>query len=179
MRKILLATLTCLMSLAAVGQTTGSIVGLLTDKEFNNEPLAFANVIIKEQNKGTTSDFDGLYALEDLPTGTYTIVYSFVGYETVEITDIVVEEDKVTTVNVPMGASAATLEEVVITTTVRKESEVALLLEQKNAVTQKTAIGAQELSRKGVGDAATAISKVTGISKQEGSGNVFVDSIFV
>ena len=162
------------MSLAAVGQTTGSIVGLLTDKEFNNEPLAFANVIIKGQNTGTTSDFDGLYALEDLPVGTYTIIYSFVGYETVEIDNVVVEEDKVTTVNVPMGASAAALEEVVITTTVRKESEVALLLEQKNAVTQKTAIGAQELSRKGVGDAATAVSKVTGISKQEGTGNVFV-----
>ena len=162
------------MSLAAVGQTTGSIVGLLTDKEFNNEPLAFANVIIKGQNTGTTSDFDGLYALEDLPVGTYTIIYSFVGYETVEIDNITVEQDKVTTVNVPMGASAATLEEVVITTTVRKESEVALLLQQKNAVTQKTAIGAQELSRKGVGDAATAVSKVTGISKQEGSGTVFV-----
>jgi len=147
---------------------------LLTDKEFNNEPLAFANVIIKEQNTGTTSDFDGLYALEDLPVGTYTIIYSFVGYETVEIDNITVEQDKVTTVNVPMGASAATLEEVVITTTVRKESEVALLLQQKNAVTQKTAIGAQELSRKGVGDAATAVSKVTGISKQEGTGTVFV-----
>ncbi|NDB03511.1 MAG: TonB-dependent receptor [Flavobacteriaceae bacterium] len=49
-----------------------------------------------------------------------------------------------------------------------------MLLQQKNAVTQKTAIGAQELSRKGVGDAATAVSKVTGISKQEGSGTVFV-----
>ena len=174
MRKFLLAALFSVMSLAAVGQTTGSIVGLLTDKEFNNEPLAFANVIIKGQNTGTTSDFDGLYALEDLPVGNYTIIYSFVGYETVEIDNITVEQDKVTTVNVPMGASAATLEEVVITTTVRKESEVALLLQQKNAVTQKTAIGAQELSRKGVGDAATAVSKVTGISKQEGSGTVFV-----
>ena len=174
MRKFLLTALFSVMSLEAVGQTTGSIVGLLTDKEFNNEPLAFANVIIKGQNTGTTSDFDGLYALEDLPVGTYTIIYSFVGYETVEIDNITVEQDKVTTVNVPMGASAATLEEVVITTTVRKESEVALLLQQKNAVTQKTAIGAQELSRKGVGDAATAVSKVTGISKQEGSGPVFV-----
>jgi TonB-dependent receptor len=174
MRKFLLTALFSVMSLAAVGQTTGSIVGLLTDKEFNNEPLAFANVIIKGQNTGTTSDFDGLYALENLPVGTYTIIYSFVGYETVEIDNITVEQDKVTTVNVPMGASAATLEEVVITTTVRKESEVALLLQQKNAVTQKTAIGAQELSRKGVGDAATAVSKVTGISKQEGSGTVFV-----
>ena len=62
-----------------------------------------------------------------------------------------------------------------ITATTKKESEVALLLDQKNEITQKTSIGAQELSRKGVGDAATAVTKVTGISKQEeGSGNIFV-----
>ena len=171
-----LITIICLsVAFGAAGQSTGSIVGLLTDKEFNNEPLAFVNLFIEEEKKGTTSDFDGLYALEDLSEGTYTVVYSFVGYETVEIADISVEAGKVTTVNVPMGASAANLQEVFMTTTTKKESEVALLLDQKNAITQKTSIGAQELSRKGVGDAATAVTKVTGISKQEeGSGNIFV-----
>ncbi|HPF10431.1 MAG TPA: TonB-dependent receptor [Flavobacteriaceae bacterium] len=157
-----------------MAQGSGSIVGKLTDKDFNNEPLAFANVIIKNTAKGTTSDIDGLYALENVEPGTYTVVYSFVGYETVEIPNVTVVANKVTNVNVPLGASAATLDEVVIKTTTKKESEVALLLEQKNAVTQKTSIGAQELSRKGVGDVATAVTKVTGISKEEGSGNVFV-----
>ncbi|CAN0351791.1 unnamed protein product, partial [Ectocarpus sp. 4 AP-2014] len=38
----------------------------------------------------------------------------------------------------------------------------------------KTSIGAQELSRKGVGDVAEAVGKTTGISKQEGSGNIYV-----
>ena len=32
------------------GQNTGSIAGKLTDKDYNNEPLAFANVLLK----GTT-----------------------------------------------------------------------------------------------------------------------------
>ncbi|MFT7189325.1 MAG: hypothetical protein ACI9AV_002603, partial [Sediminicola sp.] len=36
-------------------ETTGSIVGTLTDKELNNEPLPFANVLIKGTTKGTTS----------------------------------------------------------------------------------------------------------------------------
>jgi len=155
-------------------QQTGSIVGLLTDKDFNNEPLSFANVIIKGTSKGSTSDIDGLYTLEDLAAGEYTIEYSFIGYETIEIDNILVEANKATTVNVPMGASAAALDEVFIRTTTRKESEVALLLEQKRAVTQKTSIGSEELAKKGVGDVATAVSKVAGISKQEGSGNVFV-----
>ena len=38
----------------------------------------------------------------------------------------------------------------------------------------KQAIGAQELARKGAGDVAAAVTKVTGISKEEGSGSVLV-----
>ncbi|WP_242202980.1 TonB-dependent receptor [Aestuariivivens insulae] len=154
-------------------QNTGTIAGKLTDKEFNNEPLAFANVLIKGTTKGTTSDFDGLYGFENLEPGSYTLVYSFVGYETREI-NVAVVAGKVSEVNVTMAASAASLDEVVITTTTKRESETALLLEQKKAVGFKTAIGSDELSRKGVGDVATAVTKVTGISKQEGSGNIFV-----
>jgi outer membrane receptor protein involved in Fe transport len=154
-------------------QNTGSIVGKLTDKEYNNEPLAFANVLIKGTIKGTTSDFDGLYAIENLAPGAYTLVFSFVGYETTEIKANVVA-GKVTEVNVPMGASAASLDEIVITTTTKRESETALLLEQKKAVGFKASIGADELSRKGVSDVAAAVTKVSGISKQESSGSVFV-----
>lgn len=155
-------------------QSTGSIVGKLTDKDYNNEPLSFANVFIKGTSKGTTSDFDGLYELANLEPGTYTVVYSFVGYETIEMPNVTVEADKVTTINVPMGASAAALDEIVVRTTTRRESEVALLLEQKNAVSIQQSIGAEELSRKGVGDAAGAVSKISGISQQEGGSNVYV-----
>jgi outer membrane receptor protein involved in Fe transport len=154
-------------------QSTGSVVGKLTDKEYNDEPLAFANVLIKGTTKGGTSDEEGLYSIENLEAGAYTLVLSFVGYETQEI-PITIVAGKVTTVNVPMGASAASLDEVVITTTTKRESETALLLEQKKAVAFKASIGADELSRKGVSDVATAVTKVSGISKQEGSGSIFV-----
>ncbi len=172
MRKYI-SLLLLILTTGAVAQT-GSIVGSLTDKDFNNEPLAFANVVIKGTSTGTTSDFDGLYALENIAPGTYTIVYSFVGYETVEIDGVVVEANKVTTVNVPMGASAAALDEVIIKTTTKRESEVALLLEQKKATTIKQNIGADELSRKGISDAASAVAQIAGISRQEGGGNVYV-----
>ena len=155
-------------------QQTGSIVGALTDKDYNNEPLAFANVIIKDTQKGVTSDYDGLYSIEKLAVGTYTLVFSFVGYETVEIENVTVEADKVTTVNVPMGSSAAALDEVIIKTTTKRESTVALLIEQKKASTIKQSIGAEELAKKGVSDAAGAVSKISGISRQEGGSNVYV-----
>jgi TonB-dependent receptor len=154
-------------------QGTGSVVGKLTDKDYNDEPLPFANVILKGTNKGVTSDFDGYYVIENLAAGTYTIQYSYVGYQTVEIAVNVIA-NQVTTLDVPMGASAAALDEVVIKTTTRRDSEVALLLDQKKATTMKQSIGADELSRKGVSDAAGAVTKISGISKQEGGSNVYV-----
>ena len=156
------------------GQELGSIVGKLTDKDSNNEPVPFANVIIKGTNKGVNSDIDGLYALENVESGTYTIEFSFIGYETVEIPNVEVTANKVTTINVPMGLKAASLDEVFIQTTTRKDSEVATLLDQKRAATIKQSIGAEELSRKGVGDAAGAVSKISGVSRQEGGNNVYV-----
>lgn len=155
------------------GQAAGSIAGKLIDKEYNDEPLAFANVLIKGTTTGTTSDMDGLYIFENLDPGTYTLIYSFVGYETQEVEAEVVA-GKVTEINITMGASAASLSEVVITTTTRKESEAALLLDQKKATEIKQSIGADELSRKGVSDAAGAVAKISGVSKQEGSSNVYV-----
>ena len=156
-----------------MAQSTGTIAGKLTDTDFNNEPLAFANVIIKGTTTGTTSDIDGLYIIENLDPGQYTIVVSFVGYTTKEI-PVEVVAGKVTEVDVPMSADSASLDEVVITTTTRKESEVALLMDQKKAVEIKQSIGAEELTRKGVGDAAAAVSKISGISKQESSSDVYV-----
>src|SRR5690606_38940811 len=153
---------------------TGTIVGKLTDKEYNNEPLPFANVFLKGTTKGITSDIDGLYSLENVEPGTYTVVYSFVGYETVEIPDVKVLADKVTNIDVPMGASAANLDEVVIKTTIRRESEVVLMLEQKKASTIVESIGAEQLNKLGVSDVSSATTKISGISKTEGSGSLFV-----
>ncbi|MEH6764002.1 MAG: TonB-dependent receptor [Aequorivita antarctica] len=161
-------------TVVTLAQESGSIVGKLTDTDYNNEPLPFANVFIKGTTIGVTSDIDGLYAIENVKPGTYTVVFSFVGYETVEIPNVTVIGDKVTNINVPMSASAAALDEVVIKTTTRRESAVALLLEQKKAVGITQSIGAEDLSRKGVGDAEGAVTKVTGVKKQAGIKNVFV-----
>ncbi|WP_299897864.1 TonB-dependent receptor [uncultured Aquimarina sp.] len=155
-------------------QETGTIAGTLLDKEVNNQPLPFANIVVLGTTLGTSSDFDGKYEIPNVPAGTYTLEFSFTGYETLRIPDVVIEPDKVTVIDTALGATAAALEEVVIKVQTNREREEALLLEQKNAITQKISIGAQELAKKGVGDVATAVTKATGISKQEGSGNIFV-----
>ncbi len=169
---ILLLILFCAISTQA--QTNGSIAGTLTDKEIGNQPLPFASVIIKGTTKGTTSDFDGNYIIDNVASGTYSLEISFVGYETKVISDVVVIADQVTTISTDLGASAAALDEVIIKTTSRKESVAALLLDQRNATTIKESIGATELAKQAISNVADAAAKISGVSKSEGSGDVFV-----
>ncbi|ADV48340.1 TonB-dependent receptor plug [Cellulophaga algicola DSM 14237] len=173
--KYLLVSLFLIVSTLSYAQDKGSVVGKVIDKEASDEPLAFANVLIKGTTKGTTTDFDGLYEIANIDPGTYIVVFSYLGYESVEIPNVAIEAGKATTINVPMAASEGmSLDEVVVTTTTRKDSEAALLLDQKRAVEIKTAIGAQELAKKAVSDAADATTKVTGVNKKEGSSKIYV-----
>jgi hypothetical protein len=55
-----------------MGYSQQGISGTLIDGDFN-EPLPFANILVKETGDGITSDFDGKYAFE-LSAGTYTLV---------------------------------------------------------------------------------------------------------
>ncbi|MFC4635449.1 TonB-dependent receptor domain-containing protein [Dokdonia ponticola] len=175
MKQFFLYTL-FLFSIAIQAQENGSISGTLTDKESaDGQPLPFASIVIKGTTQGTTSDFDGNYIIENVVPGTYTLEISFVGYETKEVPNVVVVSGQTVTINETLGASAAQLDEVIVTGTgSRKESVQALLVEQQNAVVQKQSIGADELASKGVSNAAVAVTKISGISKQEGGGNVYV-----
>lgn len=150
----------------------GTITGTLTDKDLNNESLPFANVVVKGTNIGVTTDETGKYTLS-IEAGTHTLQFSFLGYETIE-EKVEVKAGETVTVNKALGSGSYQLKDVVIQNTTSREKETALLLEQKKATEIKQSIGAQEMSRKGVSDVATAVTKTTGITKQEGSGSLFV-----
>lgn len=158
-------------ALFAQGQTSsGTIAGKLVDMGMNEEPLPFANVLIKGSTKGATTNLEGRFQIKDLDPGIYTLTVSYVGYDSREISNVEVVSGKVTEVNTKLGASASTLEEVLINTVSRRDSEVALLLEQKNAIEIKQAIGAEEFSRKGVSNVEQGLSKISGITTVEDRG---------
>lgn len=150
----------------------GTVTGTILDKEFNNEPLPFANIVIKGTKQGTSTNENGKYSIS-LKPGNYILVIGYLGYETKEIPfSIKANEKKV--INHTLEASGVQLNDVEIVQTVSKEKESALLQEQQKAVEIKQSIGAQEMSKKGISDVAAAVTKTTGITKQEGSGSIFV-----
>ncbi|RAK24468.1 outer membrane receptor protein involved in Fe transport [Flavobacterium aquaticum] len=150
----------------------GTVTGTILDKEFNNEPLPFANIVIKGTKQGTSTDENGKYSIS-LKPGNYTIVIGYLGYETKEIPfTIKANEKKV--INHTLEASGVQLADIEIIQVVSKEKESALLQEQQKAVEIKQSIGAEEISKKGIGDVAAAVAKTSGISKQEGSSDIYV-----
>jgi TonB-dependent receptor len=172
MKRIYIALL-LLINTVAFSQSKGTISGNVLDKEAGNTPLPFADVFIKNTSIGTTTDFEGNYVLQAEP-GTYILVFNFIGYKTIEVPNVVVKTGQNTIINKTLSASeGVSLNEIQITASTTKETEKALLTEQKKAVEIKQSIGADELNRKGISDAATAITKISGISI-EGASNVYV-----
>lgn len=168
----LLALLTVVMVHAQGQPITGQIVGTVMDITAN-EPMPFATVAIKGTTKGSNTDFDGKFTIAGLEPGTYTLVVSFVGYQPLEMTYTVLAGE-ITEAELNLEANEVQLAEVVVEAKANTESEMAILQVQRKSVDIKQSIGSDELSRKGVGNAEAAVTKITGVSKQEGVKNVYV-----
>lgn len=142
------------------------ITGTVIDGDFN-EPLPFANILVKETGEGVTSDFDGKYSIE-LPKGSHTLVFSFVGYETKEITNINVSDADYTVTDIVLNSVAQGLEEVVVTVDAKRNTESSVLEIQRKSASLLDGISAQAFQKIGANDIASAVKNVPGVSVQGG-----------
>ena len=62
-------------------QNTAELSGKITDKA-TQKPLIGADIYLKELKKGTNADAQGNYHLKGIPEGNYTILCSYLGYQT-------------------------------------------------------------------------------------------------
>ena len=62
-------------------QNTAELSGKITDKA-TQKPLIGADIYLKELKKGANADAQGNYHLKDIPEGNYTIIGSYLGYQT-------------------------------------------------------------------------------------------------
>ena len=71
-----------LFSPSLIAQNKGVLSGKVLDKS-TGEPLINAEIIIKDLNKGTTTDDKGFYQIHNLPLGSYTVSFYYLGYQSV------------------------------------------------------------------------------------------------
>lgn len=153
-------------TLGFFGMAQVTITGTVFDGEFN-EPLPFANVLISEKGSGTTTDFDGKFLLEVAP-GNYTLVFSFVGYQTQQITNVDCTTNNMVELEVTLQAAAQGLEEVVVSVSASRNTEQSVLTFQKKAASLLDGMSAQAFKKAGASDIAAAIKRVPGVSVQGG-----------
>lgn len=154
--KSFLTTLILLAYLVGFSQS-----GKVVDKE--GEPLPFVNVYSYTLNKGTTTDFDGIFKI-DVPEGT-PLVFSFVSYQTDTI-------NASQNMEITLQDESLNLKEVVVMAERRNDGEQLLLMEKKNAEGVESSIGNKELTKKGITNAEDGLKKISGITFSKSKINV-------
>jgi hypothetical protein len=151
----------------------GSIQGVVRDKE-TGETLPGATIHIQGSQKGTNADLNGKFDLNKLYDGTYNLQVSFISYKTEIVAGITVVSGHSSFLTVELRPEIQQLTGFEVVAEINREFESVLFLERQKATEIVQQIGAQELSRKGVSDVATAVTKIVGISKTEGSNDIYV-----
>ena len=80
-------------SLVSEMNKNGFIEGIIIDNNNNKEPLPFVDITIKNSQLTTVSEIDGSYSIQ-LKPGVYTLIFSFIGYKTIEVKNIKIASNK-------------------------------------------------------------------------------------
>lgn len=111
-KKLLIVALISLMGPLALLAQNGTLTGNVTDQS-SGDVLIGVSIYLADLERGGLTDINGDYRIENIPVGTYTVRYSYIGYRTVTNTvDIEVGENNV---DVQLRAGVTGLDEIVVT----------------------------------------------------------------
>lgn len=154
-------------ALGFIQAQTCVIDGKVTDGE-SGEPLRGATIQIVEAKKGAYSDTKGTFRIKNVTPGTYTVRFTFLGYETKVVENVECTGDKTITLNVVLTSAASTSKEVVVEAEKINDNAAAMLAERQKASTVSDGISREEISRLSDSDAGQSVKRVTGVTLVEG-----------
>lgn len=106
--KLFSVLLLILLSYPVLAQEKFTLSGYVKE-EATGEFTIGANVYVKETLQGTTTNQYGFYSLT-LPSGTYTIVFAYLGYENIERTIVLDKDQRVNISLKQVGVTTETIE---------------------------------------------------------------------
>ena len=152
---------------------TQTVRGTVLDVD-NNLPLVGVNVMLAETDPliGTTTDIDGTFRLEGVPTRRITLVLSYLGYESRTVPNIVVNAGKEVVLDLQMQESLVEMDVVEVTAQQNKGE----------ALNEMAMISAQSISPEqtnryagGFNDPSRIISNFAGVTAtQDGSNDIII-----
>lgn len=151
------------------GETYGQteILGKVSD---GSNPLPGATILIKDSQKSTATDENGLFKLEKVEKGQYTFQVSYFGLKTQEIAVIVTGESTMNLGEIILkeGESIG-LKDIVITSAYKPSQAKALSMKRSSALISEV-IAADAIGKLPDRNAAEAVQRIQGVSIERDMG---------
>jgi hypothetical protein len=164
----LLLTVLSATCLKAQGQSQnnrfGNVSGIVSES-IDGETLIGVNLLIKGTSLGTSTDEYGEYIIRRIPEGEQILIVSYIGYESIERTINVISEET-TVINFTLKPQTFEGQEVVVSS--QASGQKSAINEQINSRTIKNVVSAEKIRELPDASAATAISRLPGVSLEGG-----------
>lgn len=151
----------------AQDENTGAISGRVIDS-WQGGPVAGVTVLVRGTTLGTTTDSAGNYTVTKVPPGTYAVVLTRSGYSRATIVDVRVLAGQKTPADYSLKPEFYEMEAFEAVSEPILEQGTNIMLDRQQAVVTMEALGGEQLAKLGAGDAAEALTKVTGASVVDG-----------
>jgi len=112
-RKILFFLISLFVTHFVLAGTTGKIAGTITDAR-TGEKLVSANVTLEDTRTGASTNIEGYYVLLNIPPGNYRLKASLLGYTPSTVTNVRVDIDQTTTIDIQLNEESVQAEEVIV-----------------------------------------------------------------
>ncbi len=167
----LVATVALCSAMAA--QATGSIRGIVFDKDFGS-PLPGAQVQVVETGQKVQTNDQGNFVCTGVRPGSYTLVVAKDGYVRQVRADLVVAADQLAELRIELAGDFTDMEEFIVQDVLLlgADTEQALLELRLDSAAFLDSISSDLMSRAGAADAAVALRLVAGASVQDGKSAV-------
>ncbi|MCH9698815.1 MAG: carboxypeptidase regulatory-like domain-containing protein, partial [Gammaproteobacteria bacterium] len=144
----------------------GQLKGQITSAE-NAKPVAAARILISGLSEEVITDDQGNYAVE-VPKGTYTVSVLVSGFNTLTREQVIIDSEKATSLDVALSPSGMELPEFVVLEPFITGTLASVLEEQKSTSAIASVLGADQISRAGDSNAASALRRATGLTVVDG-----------
>lgn len=147
---------------------SSEISGIIKDGS-TNELLVGATVYIKELKIGTTSGLDGSFRLKNVPKGSYTVVFSFISYNSEERTIDIVEENSKIDQDILLKPATLDINEVTVSAQRNQSTEISARNSERVSPNLLNVVSAKTIELSPDQDVASVVQRMSGITLDKSS----------
>jgi TonB-dependent receptor len=147
---------------AQITTAQNALKGVVIDKT-TGEPVIGATIYFKNLKKGASTNIDGNYVIENIPAGTHPMEVACISYKTISLPEMEIKPGG-NEFDIVMEESATQLNEIVVSSVKRMNSEIAMVQATRTASVVMSGVSGRQISRSQDRSAAEVVKRIPGVS---------------